>query len=236
MNERFKLLNFTNLKGKYFICNLNNITQQEYKHYYKYLSTNEKKRASEYVNFKLSSEFALSRFFLRKTLSSELGTNAEAIDFLYTSNGKPFIRDFPIHFNLSHSNNIALLGISSSNIGVDIEYINPDVEIEELMKIFAYTKEIEWVISNNSLERFYNLWTVKESILKYQGIGITVPKFPELEVNNIDYAHQKYSTNSILIEIQKKLLFNNHIIEHGLINQDYAFSICQNQISSIKIS
>ena len=88
--------------------------------------------------------------------------------------GKPFCRDLPGHFSLSHSGDYAVCAVSSQPLGVDIqkkvEYradvsercFSPD-EREQLFK--AADRDVE----------FTRIWALKESYLKASGIGIFTP-------------------------------------------------------------
>lgn len=90
-----------------------------------------------------------------------------------------------IFFNLSHSGHMAALGISDREIGVDIErekefrpslinYVFNDCD-KELAKELTHSCDL------SDEQAYTRLWTVKESIMKYTGIGIGLePKKIEL--------------------------------------------------------
>ncbi|URA09257.1 4'-phosphopantetheinyl transferase family protein [Thermospira aquatica] len=85
--------------------------------------------------------------------------------------GKPFLASHPhIHFNLAHSGRIVLFGIAEEDIGVDVEFCRPR-EYSALAKRYFHPIEQAWA-SINWAERFYEIWTAKESYLKAIGIGI----------------------------------------------------------------
>ena len=83
----------------------------------------------------------------------------------YDFYGKPCKDNY--YFSLSHSNDYVVLGVSDSEIGVDIE-----------MKRSRNPKLADYVFSD--LEKaalkeemdFYRFWTSKESLVKYVGFGI----------------------------------------------------------------
>jgi phosphopantetheinyl transferase len=50
------------------------------------------------------------------------------------------------------------------------------------MDSFMNEQEKEWALSENTRNRFFTVWTLKESILKKTGIGISDEGFPSLEI------------------------------------------------------
>lgn len=90
--------------------------------------------------------------------------------------GKPYFADFPeIHFNLSHCDAGVLCAISDEKIGVDIECRFP--YRKALAKRISHERELGIMECADETERerlLQRLWTVKESYLKYTGLGIRV--------------------------------------------------------------
>lgn len=92
--------------------------------------------------------------------------------------GKPYILGREdIFFNLSHSGNIAVCAISDSEVGVDIEkkrnfregLIKKVFDDREIQDVERSTETID-----DRNERYTALWTIKESVMKYYGIGIAM--------------------------------------------------------------
>lgn len=86
-----------------------------------------------------------------------------------------------IHFNISHSNEYALLAVSLNEIGCDIEKVK-DIDVSIANKYF--TKEENDFINNfvkenvevkNAFsESFFRIWTLKESFIKCLGKGLSI--------------------------------------------------------------
>jgi 4'-phosphopantetheinyl transferase len=88
-------------------------------------------------------------------------------------NGKPYLKDSDMYFNISHSGNYVVLALSKSEVGVDIEKITPYCDA---VALHCFTPpEIEWMRKEGSDEAFYWLWTAKESIMKASGCGFSLP-------------------------------------------------------------
>lgn len=92
--------------------------------------------------------------------------------FDYLEGGKPVIKGHPeIHFNFSHSGNVALCTIDNQQVGADIE-----VPRKITPSLIAYTmnEEEQSIISSapDQIMAFLTFWTKKEAVLKLTGEGI----------------------------------------------------------------
>jgi 4'-phosphopantetheinyl transferase len=113
--------------------------------------------------------FKAGRTLLRQLLAAYLGTDPASIPIEIDRFGKPFIDENPIHFNISHSDEIFLLGFSRSPVGVDVERIRP-VE-QELAGYFTAAERSALAASNDREALFFDYWTRKEAVLKALGTG-----------------------------------------------------------------
>lgn len=131
-------------------------------------------RAQRFVRGRL--EHLATRILLRRVLANYLGQSPSALEFAQHPKGKPYLADTNILFNLSHSAQEALLGVSHGlNIGVDIEQNKSRLNALELATHFFADHETHWLqrLEPEDQERqFYRLWTLKEAMLKALGTGI----------------------------------------------------------------
>lgn len=91
----------------------------------------------------------------------------------FNSYGKPFI-DQNIFFNLSHSGQIVICAFFKEEIGIDIEEIK-EIEIETFGKIFTSEEKDYLKKSCNPTNDFFRFWTIKESVIKAVGKGLSIP-------------------------------------------------------------
>ena len=86
--------------------------------------------------------------------------------------GKSYISNYEnIYFNLSHSDKIVACGISDTNIGIDVEYNDPTIDLN-IAKHYFFNEEYENITkSKNPTNEFFNYWVLKESYMKYTGLG-----------------------------------------------------------------
>ncbi|WP_440068647.1 4'-phosphopantetheinyl transferase family protein [Streptosporangium sp. OZ121] len=90
--------------------------------------------------------------------------------------GKPFLVNRPgLHFNLSHSGRWVACATSATEIGVDIEHTSAgavDIAHRFTPDEHAY---ISAAPAGARARRLVQIWTLKESYVKYLGRGLNVP-------------------------------------------------------------
>lgn len=97
------------------------------------------------------------------------------IRYGYGPQGKPYLKDYPdIHFSLSHSGNMAVLAISDSKVGIDVQERRGYQE--KVVKRFYHESEVAVIEAISELAEkanyFYQMWTAKEAYIKYTGKGM----------------------------------------------------------------
>ncbi|MDP3371405.1 MAG: 4'-phosphopantetheinyl transferase superfamily protein [Candidatus Paracaedibacteraceae bacterium] len=137
-----------------------------------YLDASEKKQLKKMTNDSKKHTFRMCRFVAKQLLAEFFDLNIKELHFEYTSRGKPFFSVENIHFNISHSGNLALIGVSLFPIGVDIEQIKMNRDFKGLSDKILSEDEQKWVFEEDAEQRFYVLWTLKEARLKCDGTGI----------------------------------------------------------------
>ncbi|MCL5064420.1 MAG: 4'-phosphopantetheinyl transferase superfamily protein [Firmicutes bacterium] len=90
---------------------------------------------------------------------------------------KPQFVNFPrCQFNVSHSGSWVVAAFDESPIGIDIEQIIPiDLTVANRFFTAEEVKQLENRPVTQRLAYFYRLWTLKESYLKANGKGLSVP-------------------------------------------------------------
>ncbi len=141
-----------------------------------FLSPEEWIRAERFHFPRDGDRFVASRIFLRRILSGYLGLRPAEVRFRRGPNGKPEIDGAAtlLRFNLSHSEDLMLLAVTQAReIGVDLEALRPNAPYEISDRYFA--PEDAWSIrtlpSPAKHQRFYELWTRTEAVLKASGEG-----------------------------------------------------------------
>jgi 4'-phosphopantetheinyl transferase len=129
---------------------------------------------------------------LRRILASYVDRRPEELVFLRGSAGKPYLKDNPLHFNLTTTADLIVLGISLDEpVGVDCEHVRPRAEIEGVARRMFPPEVAEGVIAAphaERLERFYRAWTALEADVKFDGRGLFRRKAdPAVDAPRIDH-------------------------------------------------
>ena len=145
------------------------------------LSESEKIKADRFKFPQHQRRYQAVHGILRIILARYLNLDPTQINFTHSDRGKPYLTDdcnpLNLQFNLSHSENMAILGISRDRrIGVDVETVRPMENSLQLAKRFFCASEYALLTQTIPEERdthFFQLWTAKEAYLKATGEGIS---------------------------------------------------------------
>src|SRR5258707_8270511 len=97
---------------------------------YALLSDDERARAGRFSFVEHANRYTVARANLRRILSRYTDVAPELLKFKYSANGKPFLANASIRFNLSHSSNLAVVGVTRDReIGIDVEQIRNDNDL-----------------------------------------------------------------------------------------------------------
>jgi len=165
-----------------WLVDINKVSNSDSNHYYSLLSDDEKVRMGKYHFEKDRKSFRTTRAILRTLLSKYLIMDNENISFQSNKYGKPYL-DSPkknnFKFNVSHSREYTALAFNWINeIGIDIEYINKELKIEEIVNNYFSSYEIQQLFRLEQKKRrhaFFRIWTRKEAFIKAIGRGLSIP-------------------------------------------------------------
>lgn len=119
--------------------------------------------------------FVRGRGMLRQVLFQHLGDAPESFRFSYGERGKPFLEGEEFHFNLSHSEGLAVLAVSRlPSVGIDIERFDREVDVPGLSRRCFRPSEVERIEKaegEQKVRAFFWTWTAKEARMKATGEG-----------------------------------------------------------------
>ena len=140
------------------------------------LSAEESERVSGLLSGTHQRRFVVARGMLRQLLGLYLDQDPGAVAFSRGAHGKPFLQEGTLHFNVSHSHEMALYAIARNReVGIDVEWPRPQVAHEQIAARFFSLEEQEALAQVPDEARqaaFYNIWTRKEAYVKARGDGI----------------------------------------------------------------
>ena len=112
-------------------------------------------------------------YLLLERLLSEVGITRP--EFKLAKYEKAYISNYEdIYFNMSHSSKMVACAISDMEVGVDVELNDPTIDLD-IAKNYFFNEEYESIMnSSNSADEFFSYWVLKESYMKYTGLGFNL--------------------------------------------------------------
>lgn len=186
-------------------CNVENL---DLKKAYNLVSKNRQEKI-DFYRFDKDKKLSCGAYLLLKKLLA--GKNITDPIFKTEKYGKAYISNHEnIHFNLSHSGKIVLCAISDMEVGADVEYIDREIDLN-IAKHYFYNREYENIMNaENRPEEFFKYWVLKESYMKYTGLGMNL----------------KLDSFEIIIEDKIRLKNDNENLKFNLFDiEDYKIGI-----------
>ncbi len=144
------------------------------------LSADERARAARFERTSDHDAYVITRTTLRRILAHHLKTRADAIELAYGPQHKPRLREGgtdDLHFNVSHSDGLALIAVADLPVGIDLEPRRPVADLTALAEQKFSAEEIAMLRAASAHERnelFLRCWTRKEAFTKATGDGISL--------------------------------------------------------------
>ncbi len=161
--------------------NINNYSQEDYSYFLSIIKEEKHNKILKILNENDKKRSILGELLFIELLK-ELKIDYNSIQIYKNKNGKPYIENKNIYFNISHSNDYVVCAISNNEIGIDIEKIrtiNPNV-----IKQFATVNEIEYIKKQDSyFKKCFEIFTLKESYFKCLGTNLNYIKKVEFKIS-----------------------------------------------------
>ncbi len=192
---------------KLYCINVNTMTKEEIDS----LSLIRKEKASRYM-FEKDKKLSLAAGIAFARGLKEYRLKESEVRIGYSKYDKPYLIDYPdIHFNLSHSGEMAIAVFSDNEVGCDIEQIRK-LNVQIVQSCFT-NEENNYISKNKNKDlAFTRIWTCKESFLKATGRGLNT---------NLKGCEILFKKGVFYIRDEK------YVTLQTLQNEDYVISICE---------
>lgn len=178
--------------------NINNYSQEDYNYFLTIIRTEKYNKILKIINNQDKKRSILGEILLINLLK-ELKIDYNTLNIHINKNGKPYIKNKKIYFNISHSNDYVICAISNNEIGIDIEKIR-NVN-HNIINQFATTSEIIYIKEkqNYFFKRIFEIFTLKEAYFKCIGTNLNNIKKVEFIIskNLIKCSDNKFSCQLI---------------------------------------
>lgn len=138
-------------------------------------------------------------------------------EIIITEKGKPCFKNGGIFFSISHSGEYWVCVFHDDPVGVDIQEVRK-INAPAVSKRFFNRREALWLEANNYND-FFNVWTAKESYVKYTGEGIT----------------DNFKDFSVIHPAEDKFFNEKAVFRHLSFKEDYSLCVCAANINEIEI-
>jgi 4'-phosphopantetheinyl transferase len=149
------------------------------------LTATERQRAAKFINPLHGDRWIVARGYLRQILGRYLDLTPAQIALTLGEQGKPGVEGTELQFNLSHSRDRAVYGVSRKDpLGIDIEYIHPLAAADLVDRFFSPAERALFhnLPIDSQQAAFFHAWTQKEAYLKACGTGLNTP-LDQIEVS-----------------------------------------------------
>jgi len=157
-----------------------NLRQTGWRKLVRLLSAEERCRADAFAFERDARRFIISHAVLRTLLGRAAGIAPVELSFQGEPGLKPVLEaslSRPLHFSVSRSEELVLIGLASRPIGVDIEWLGKTVDTEVMSDFVLSDREraaFRWLDPSDRQRAFLQCWTQKEAYLKAVGLGLSV--------------------------------------------------------------
>jgi len=158
-----------------FTCFDSEIPDERREYYLRKMPESIRDKINRYVRWQDRQAGLFGKLLLLKGLTEYGGYSPDCLNSLsYNDFGRPFI-DSDIDFNISHSGDYVVCAVADrEKVGIDIEKIRPIV-LSDFKNYMTYREWEDIAASDRQYDRFYEHWTMKESVIKAEGRGLSIP-------------------------------------------------------------
>lgn len=202
-----------------YAVKISDINEENLKELCLLIDSEKKCKIEKFVNKKDKIRSIISEILIRTIIIKKLKISNKHIKFSKNQYGKPYLNEYSnFNFNISHSGDYILCAIDNNIIGIDVEKIK-NIEYKEIAKSFFTKKEFEYIVNqdlNVQLNKFYDIWILKESYIKCCGQGLSM-KLESFSIEIDEFKNIKLLSNNKCKDYIFKL-FN--------IDLDYKVAVC----------
>lgn len=158
-------------------------TPELHAYYRSLLSEEERARLERFAFDYLKLEYLVTRALCRTVLSAYAPETPASWRFVANQYGRPEIVSGDggcrLRFNLSNARSLVACVVTAEvDAGIDVEEINrrgATVTIADRYFSPAELQALQALPAGQQRERFFELWTLKESYIKARGMGLSIP-------------------------------------------------------------
>jgi 4'-phosphopantetheinyl transferase len=165
-----------------WFAHVHRVLVRDEQNFYTLLCAEERERYGRFRFERDRQIFLVAHAFLRRVLSLYAPVEPDAWRFVANNNGRPEIAypilNEPLYMNLSHTESLVATAIARlPEVGIDVENTNRPVSPMEIAPSVFTAEECQDLYTfsgEQRIQRFFELWTLKEAYVKARGMGLSL--------------------------------------------------------------
>ncbi len=170
-----------------YVCQIERIEEKLFDQFLSFLSKERQEYILRFRHYEDRLRSLIGSLLQHMELAKQL--QCEPLELKYQVNefGKWELENNELYFNLSHAGQYAVCAISDRPVGIDIEQmVSRDFSIFQSV----WTEREKKLFQVHNMEDFYDLWTAKESYVKWLGTGLATDlQTMSIELDGSVYQH-----------------------------------------------
>ena len=86
--------------------------------------------------------------------------------------GKPYFKDSPLHFSITHTKKHAFCALSAHNIGIDAEELDRKIHLSMALRVLSPGEFAQFEKAEDPGKTLLTFWVLKEAQVKLTGQGL----------------------------------------------------------------
>lgn len=199
--------------------------------YLLYVDEEKQNRLKQYHSYRGRALSLFADLIIRQRICKVYDIPNKDIIFAKNQFGKPYLKNYnDFYFNISHSQDVIVVSFSNSEIGVDIERIK-ESDIRIAKRLFSQNEQLYIMSADNSSEAFYEIWTRKETYIKYlgKGLSISLSSFDTLS-NDINKIMRTFKLDNNMISVCGDLRNGDILVKRKSMKEYFDFFIVEGDL------
>jgi len=167
-----------------------------------WLNDSELETVNRFATRKRQMEWMSGRFAVKKLATRRVQCSKNKVVVRTDENGAPSLSGFPqYNISISHSHELAVAGISPSDIRIGLDVENADAIDTDLIRKVGFSKREREALKNRPGKEVVENWTKKEAWLKLIGKGFN-ENLQEVEVMDGAIIYQQKRMEELSIQTE----------------------------------
>ncbi len=159
-----------------YYCKIDpNIPAQSWNSLRSRLTISQQQRNDRFVHFEDKQRNLFGLLLLRMHGRQYRDMQLAWSELQFDEHNRPFLPDTAVDFNISHSGAYVVSAFSAIHrLGIDVEF-KKSVTLEDFQYTMNDSQWAEIMAATDPFDKFFEYWTIKESVIKADGRGLSIP-------------------------------------------------------------